>query len=166
MGISIFVFFDRNHSANQTATRFASPRTSHSQTTAVRQPASCSLVRLCASRATLPSNLADQKAALVAGVVVKRHSTWRCQKHPCTRTAARYFGNTRSGLPGKSATCSRNLNPSACICFLSASSGAVFAPRMPAIMRDLVSLLTTSAIDLYLASSLESSKNESGEDDV
>ena len=39
-------------------------------------------------------------------VVVKRQPAWRCQKHPCTNTAARYLGNKRSGEPGTPLACS------------------------------------------------------------
>ena len=35
--------------------------------------------------------------------VARRQFGWRCQKQPCTKTASRCLGNTRSGVPGKSA---------------------------------------------------------------
>jgi hypothetical protein len=43
------------------------------------------------------------------------------------------FGNTRSGLPGRSATCSRNLCPHARAILLTRSSGFVSLLRMSAI---------------------------------
>jgi hypothetical protein len=121
-----------------------SARIAHSHTTPTRHPAARSSSRFRASRAAFLPSLSCQKSALFAGLVVKRHPACLCQKHPWTKTAARYFGKTISGLPGMSRTCSLNRKPIACSRFRKAFSGRVFAPRMPAIIRERVSLSTTS----------------------
>jgi len=53
-----------------------------------------------------------------------------CQKHPLTWIAVRYFGRTISRRPGRSRTCSRNLNPSLNSTFLTSISGFVSFDRM------------------------------------
>ena len=40
---------------------------------------------------------------LSLGHLKKGQSCW-CQKQPCTKTSARYRGNTKSGVPGRSRT--------------------------------------------------------------
>jgi hypothetical protein len=74
-------------------------RVSHSQKTTTRHPAASRLARTLASRATLPSNFFRQKSGRVLGVAARRQS-WRCQKHPCTKTTVLHLGNTMSGRPG------------------------------------------------------------------
>ena len=56
--------------------------------------------------------LARQNSFRVCGHLNIWHSC-ACQKQPCTKIAARYFGNTRSGRPGKSLEYSRKRRPRA-----------------------------------------------------
>lgn len=72
----------------------------HAQTVATRQPSAKACRRTAASLATFASNLDSQNSLRVAGTVLKRHPAWRCQKHPCTNTTARWRGRTMSGRPG------------------------------------------------------------------
>lgn len=123
--------------------RLGSP-ISHSQMTNTRQPCSASCFLTLASRAVLASNFFCQNAARVLGVVVKRHPCL-CQKQPCTKTTAWCLGNTRSGLPG-SLACSRKRSPAQCRNLRTSSSGVVFFPRMPDIIRLRVALSTTSMV--------------------
>jgi len=55
-----------------------------------------------------------------------------------------------SGVPAKPFTWIRNLNPKACSAFLSSRSGRVCLLRIPAIIRDRVTLSTTSTMTLPL----------------
>lgn len=85
-------------------------RNSHSQMVRTRQPSFLSRRALRMSLATFASNFFFQKSDLVAGNRPAWHR-WACQKQPCTKTTAQYFGKTRSGLPGNLGSCSRYLNP-------------------------------------------------------
>lgn len=67
-----------------------------------RQPRRSKAREVSRSRATFRSNLLCQKPTLDLGVEALRHPACRCQKHPCTNSATRYFGNTTSGVPGRS----------------------------------------------------------------
>lgn len=118
----------------------------HSHSIATRQPARRSATRTALSRSTLAENLVRQNSGRVAGFVVKRQPVCRCQKQPCTKTTAPYFGSTRSGRPGMFFACSRYRKPRACNARRSSSSGAVSLPLIPAIIRDRVSLFTTSVM--------------------
>ena len=104
--------------------RRAGPMTLHSQTVSTRQPASTSACSFAASRARLPAILATQNSVRVAGRWPRGQSC-PCQKQPCTKMTARYFGNTRSGRPGSPFLYSRNRNPAACRLRRSTSSGVV-----------------------------------------
>lgn len=122
----------------------------HVQTTATRHPADSSAFRFLRSRSTFASNFETQNLVLLDGVVAYLQPLCRCQKQPCTKTTARYLGRTRSGLPGRSLPCSLNLKPRPCSRLRSTCSGCVSAPRIPAIIRDLVARSTTSTIGKYL----------------
>ena len=128
------------------ATSTPPPSSAHSHTTATRQPSSSSARVVLRSRSIVPENFSRQNAEFDAGVVVKRHPSCRCQKQPWTWIAARYFGKTISGRLGKFATCNRYRKPCRCSARRSASSGWVFRPRIPDIIRDRVALSTISAI--------------------
>jgi hypothetical protein len=116
----------------------------HSHTTKVRHPAFLSARSWRRSRATLSANLAFQKDALLIGVVAYLHPRCRCQKHPCTNTAARCRAKTISGLPERDRECRRNRSPAACRARRTTISGLVFFPPMPAIMRLRVARSTIS----------------------
>lgn len=58
-----------------------------------------------------------------------------------------------SGRPGKPAPCSLKRKPRRCSALLTAISGRVFFPRIPAIIRDLVAVSTESAIQVIAVSS-------------
>ncbi len=128
------------------ATSAPLPSSPHSHTTATLQPSSKSLRIVRRSRSTVPENFVCQNAVFDAGLVAKRHPSCRCQKQPWTWIAARYRGKTISGRPGKLATCNRYRKPFRCSARRSVSSGWVFRPRIPDIIRDRVSLFTISAI--------------------
>lgn len=110
----------------------------HSQTVATLQPASIRDWRDRSSRSIFLANLSAQNSGLVEGLVAFGQPGCRCQKHPCTKTTAPNFGNTRSGLPGRSFRWIRYRSPAACSALRSLSSGRVFRPRIPDIIRDLV----------------------------
>lgn len=117
----------------------------HSQTIPTRQPLSAKRCADLASRAMLSANLVRQKSGRVEGVAANRHLGCLCQKQPWTNATAPNFGKTRSGFPGNSLTLSRYRNPLACRALRSRSSGAVFRPFIPAIIRDRVAESTISA---------------------
>lgn len=85
---------------------------SHSQITIARQPSSVSRSTFALSLATFWANLFDQNSTCVLGVVAFEQPGCLCQKHPCTKTATRYRGNTMSGLPAISLRCKRKRYPS------------------------------------------------------
>lgn len=58
---------------------------------------------------------------------------------------ALYFGKTRSGWPGRLLACSRKRKPLRNSSRRTRSSGLVFFPRIPAIIRDRTAGETTSA---------------------
>lgn len=120
-------------------------RKAHSQTTAILHPNASSSEMFRRSRLTFSSNLVDQNVSLELGWVHHRQSRCLCQKQPWTSTTALYFGNTRSGFPGRSGTCVRYRNPAACSAVRIVFSGLVFLPRMPAIICERFTLSTTSA---------------------
>lgn len=121
-------------------------RSEHSHTIPTRQPAPLRRASLRQSRTTLELNLASQNSGRVAGLVANRQFVCRCQKHPRTSITARHRGNTMSGRPGNSRSCSLNLKPLACSARRKRSSGFVFAERMPDIIFDRVALSTTSTM--------------------
>jgi len=50
---------------------------------------------------SIGGELCIPKPARVFGSLKRGHPSWRCQKHPCTNTAAFHFGSTRSGFPAR-----------------------------------------------------------------
>lgn len=120
-------------------------RIAHSQMIATRHPAAFSPATFALSRSTFRANLSSQNSALDFGTEAYRHPSWRCQKHPWTNMAARNFGRTMSGLPGSFAECRRKRNPAPCNACRRRTSGDVFFPLMPAIIRDRVFASTMSA---------------------
>lgn len=118
----------------------------HSHSVATRQPAFRSASRTVLSRRTLDENLVRQNSGRADGFVVKRQPACRCQKQPCTKMTAPYFGSARSGRPGILFACSRYRKPRACNARRNSSSGSVSFPLIPAIIRDRVSLFTTSVM--------------------
>ena len=74
---------------------------SHCQTTMTLQPSSRRAFRLARSRSTFFRNLSFQNDVRVAGVVVRRHPSWRCQKQPWTKIAFLRPGKQMSGVPGR-----------------------------------------------------------------
>ena len=96
----------RNPSANTRESEIL-----HSQIVKTCQPSARSSPRLAASRCRLRSILDFQYSQFVLGMRQPRAQSCPCQKHPCTKIAFRRAGNTRSGVPGSSLRCNRNLNP-------------------------------------------------------
>ena len=123
----------------------------HSQTIAKRHPNDKRASPTILSRSMLAANLVCQYSGCVAGVVAYRQSLWRCQKQPCTKTTAQYFGKTRSGQPLISFACTRYRSPRACSARLNTISGLVFFPLIPDIIRDRALLSTISITALTLA---------------
>lgn len=117
----------------------------HSQTTTTRQPAALSSASFRLSRARLAANFLIQCSLRLAGTAENLQPTWACQKQPCTKTATRYIGSTKSGFPGRWRGASRKRNPSACRCRRTISSGCVSRERIAAIIRDRTSGDTRSA---------------------
>ncbi len=118
----------------------------HSHTTSTRH-AALERVRIALmSRALFAESLASQKSDLVAGSRNSGHPSWRCQKQPCTKTAARHFGRTTSGRPGNALACKRKRNPACQNACLIRSSGPVFLPRIFDMVSERCSALITSAI--------------------
>ena len=110
-------------------------RTPHSQTVSTLQPSSASSATCRRSRARLPRNFFSQKARRVLGITASRHPECWCQKQPCTKMTAEYFGRTISGRPGRSLRCRRYLSPALCSPARRSRSGVVFAWRILAMCR-------------------------------
>lgn len=121
----------------------------HSHTIATRQPACRRAMIFRLSRSTVSPNFFFQNDAFEAGLVAYEQFSCLCQKHPWTWIAARCFGRTMSGLPGRSFACSLYRSPRRCSARRRASSGFVSVPLMPAIMRDRVILSTISTISSF-----------------
>lgn len=121
-------------------------RRAHSHSVATRQPELKSASRTVLSRSTFEANLVRQNSGRVEGLVAKRQPACRCQKQPCTKTTAPYFGRAMSGRPRIFFACSRYRKPRACNARRNCNSGIVSFPPIPAIIRDRVSLITTSVM--------------------
>ena len=104
----------------------------HSQTTPTRHANPSNASTAAMSRFTFPSIFFRHSSARVSGQRNAWHSC-PCQKHPCTNTTARCFGNTKSGLPGREVTCSLNRNPALCTADRTHISGCVFFALIAAI---------------------------------
>ena len=136
---------DAHSSMTSSKERRSRPRSAHSQTSATRHSFCRSAALFLISRSRFASIFWRQKSRRVAGRR-KRWQSWPCQKHPFAKIAARYFGKARSGLPGRSFTCNRNRKPFRCKALRNSSSGLVFFPRIPAIIRLRTAGSTMSAI--------------------
>lgn len=140
---------DRSHEAARLITRGGSyrpgPLRAHSQTVRILHPREKISSCCSRSRCRFPDIFFFQNLALLDGHL-KSGQSCPCQKHPCTRMTARYFGKTRSGLPGSFLSWSRYRYPLANSARLITSSGLVSFPLMPAIMRLRVRLSTMSTI--------------------
>jgi hypothetical protein len=118
----------------------------HSQTTSTLH---CSANSACvdrSSRLLFAISLASQNAVLVAGRRNSAQRSWRCQKHPCTKTTVLHLGRTISGEPGNRFTFNLKRKP-AChklrrICI----SGAVSRPRIRDITAERLSGVITSVM--------------------
>lgn len=116
-----------------------------SQIRSTRQPSRRSVRVTRRSRALFAASFRRQNAALFRGFVACRGQP--CQKQPSTKTATRWFGKTKSGLPktGRERRqpviwCRRNRA-------INASSVSLFPrPRMRAMTAERLALLKTSAI--------------------
>lgn len=100
------------------------PLSWHSQTTFTLHPRIRNSDIFLRSRFLLVSNFSSQNSFLVFGIVEYLHPC-RCQKHPWTKIAALYFGNTRSGDPGNRLSLITYRNPILWSAFLRAISGFV-----------------------------------------
>lgn len=118
------------------SSRAPSCGSSHSQITMGVHPLLISASKLRRSLATLLVNLCCQKSARVFGVVANRQPACRCQKQPWTKSATLSPGNARSGEPGNRRSWSLNRRPAECRYRRTRSSGLVFLPAIPAIIRD------------------------------
>lgn len=78
------------------------------------------------------------------GVVAFLQPACRCQKQPLTNTTVRHFGSVRSGRPGKSFRCSRNLRPSRCAALRTSNSGPDPFERTARIISERLPLSTWS----------------------
>lgn len=107
----------------------------HSHIVNTLHPMALNALALRVSRFRFLSNLSLQNVARVPGMR-PFWQLWACQKQPWTKMTAPYFGNTRSGRPGRSFLCRRNLNPRPCSSLRTHSSGFVSRPRI----RDIRSL--------------------------
>lgn len=109
---------------------------SHSQTVTTDQPRSRKRSAFFSSRRTFESNLCCQKSILLFGVLAFAQPGCRCQKQPWTNIATFHFGNTISGVPGRSFRCRRNRRPNECAIRLTTISGVVFLPPTRDISQD------------------------------
>lgn len=134
-----------------------SRRSTHSHTTKTRQPAACRATLSRRSRRTLASNLSCQNSRRVVGVLAYLQPGCRCQKQPCTKIAAPYFGRIRSGRPGRFRGCRRKRKPIRCNPLRTSSSGLVCSRRTEAIILDRVSGSTVSGI--FRESDIDEEKN-------
>lgn len=121
----------------------------HSHTIASLHPSAIKARWFSSSLWTLRANFSAQKSSRVEGVVANLQPGCRCQKQPFTSIAARHLGRTMSGLPGNRPSCRRKRNPDAWRARRTSSSGLVFCPLMPAIIRDRVVLSTMSVMWLF-----------------
>lgn len=127
------------------STALTSARSAHSQTVMTFQPFSTKAVMQAVSLVRLASSFLVQKERRLLGIRKNLQSGCACQKHPLTKTTVRHLVSTRSGLPGRSRRCSRKRNPAANRAERTSFSGRVFLPRMPDIIRERTSGVTTSA---------------------
>lgn len=143
MLVSVSSLIERCRSASVVAT---SARSAHSQTVMTRQSSLIRAAEQAASLARFNVSLSIQKERRLLGTRKNRQSWCACQKQPLINIVARHLVSTRSGLPGRSRRCSRKRNPAANRPERTRRSGRVLLLRMPDIIRDRASGVTTSAI--------------------
>jgi hypothetical protein len=143
---------DCSHSDRKSVTTspgiLALPLRLHSHTTAVRQERPFNEARSRLSLAAFPVNFVSQNSVRVRGTRNRLHPC-RCQKHPCINITARNFGNTRSGVPGKSFTCNLNRYPLACNRRRTINSGLVSRDRIAAMFFERIRGVCTSGIPFW-----------------
>lgn len=122
-----------------------SARSAQSQTVTTFQPWLTSAAVQVASLDLFAPSFLTQKERRLLGIRKNLQSGCACQKHPLMKTAVRHLASTRSGLPGRSRRCSRKRSPAANRAERTSFSGRVFLPRMPDIIRERTSGVTTSA---------------------
>ena len=83
----------------------------HSQMTITCQPKAFKALALDWSRDRFDNSFLSQYSTLVDGIDARLHPWCWCQKHPFTRMIFLREGKTKSGRPGKAATCRRYLYP-------------------------------------------------------
>jgi hypothetical protein len=105
-------------------------RLSHSQIISTRHPMFSSAATARASRSTFAASLGSQYSLRLFGLEARRQPGCWCQKHPWTKIANRWRGNTTSGRPGRSRRCNRKRYPRACNSRRTISSGCVSDERM------------------------------------
>ena len=111
-------------------------RTSHSQITRTRCTETRSSHTLDSSRCRLRFSFSFQYSVFVFGQEASLQLSWECQKHPCTKMAHFAFLFAKSGLPGRSNTCLRNLRPMRCTSARVWTSGRVSRDRIRDIICD------------------------------
>ena len=105
-------------------------RTSHSQITRTRYPETRSSHTFDSSRCRFRFSFSFQYSVFVLGEEASLQLSWECQKHPCTKMAHFAFLFAKSGLPGRSDTCLRNLRPMRCTSARVWTSGRVSRDRI------------------------------------
>ena len=125
--------------------RRPAPRIAHSQIINTRQPADFNISVALRSRCALARSFAFQKSWRVSGSLDSEQRC-ACQKQPWMNTTVRYFGKTRSGLPGSERSCNRYHNPRACTPRRISISGFVSLPRMRLMLSWRCAAVSTSAI--------------------
>lgn len=125
------------------------PRSEHSHMMATLQASARSIFFTRRSRSTVARNFSCQNSVRVVGLVIYKHLSCRCQKHPCTKQAALNFRRTMSGAPASLRSWRRYLKPCACSARRKISSGFVSFPRIRAIIRERTSGSTMSIMSGY-----------------
>jgi hypothetical protein len=114
-------------------TRFVNCSTfnvSHSHITKTFQPRLRRRCKFLRSRRTTFASFGCQYVALLTTRFRFFRHECECQKHPRTSIIFFNLGNTKSGVPGRSRRCRRNLCPSPCAILRTSNSGAVCLLRI------------------------------------
>ena len=108
-----YIFCSKHHWRNPRtrSSTTAGLETSHSQIVNTRHPNALSFLKCSLSRNLVRSSFGRQYEILDLGKPAFGHSgsECQCQKQPLTKITALYRGNTKSGTPGRSRLCIRNL---------------------------------------------------------